>query len=187
MAIQFAGPSLSLPLSSPESAPSTGSTSLNKVQSYFLAERSMRKMLCPCTTSIRLSANDKLVYAPAIAADLEFQLGEEYSCLDWSTSTGTRLCGWHTKALMVLWKASFKHSIIRARLSSTGRRSIRQWNLAKRTKTFGPTVRSSFIHMFNSWRELGPSFAIAGSMYGLSLQGKLSVVRRFVIWVTGLF
>jgi hypothetical protein len=67
-----------LPLSSPGRVLSTGST---KVQSYFLAEIAMRRMLRRCTTSIRLSADGKLVYAPVDAADLEFQLDEWYSYL----------------------------------------------------------------------------------------------------------
>jgi hypothetical protein len=57
---------------------STGST---KVQSYFLAEIAMRRMLRRCTTSIRLSADGKLVYAPVDTADIEFQLDEWYSYL----------------------------------------------------------------------------------------------------------
>ena len=70
-----------LPLSSPRNVFSTRSTSLDKVQSYFLAEIAMRRMLRRCTTSIRLSVYGKFVYALAIAADLGFQLDEWYSYL----------------------------------------------------------------------------------------------------------
>jgi hypothetical protein len=51
------------------------------MQSYFLAEIAMRRMLRRCTTSIKFSAYGRLVYVLAIAADLEFQLDEWYSYL----------------------------------------------------------------------------------------------------------
>jgi hypothetical protein len=60
---------------------SAGSSSLDKVQSYFLAEIAMRRMLHRCTTSIRLRGDGKLVYAPVIAAELEYQLDEWYTYL----------------------------------------------------------------------------------------------------------
>jgi alpha-L-fucosidase len=41
----------------------------------------MRRMLHRCTTSIRLRGDGKLVYAPVIAAELEYQLDEWYNYL----------------------------------------------------------------------------------------------------------
>jgi hypothetical protein len=70
-----------LAFSSPGRVLSAGSASLDKVQSYFLAEIAMRRMLHRCTTAIRLRSDGKLVYAPVIAAELEYQLDEWYNYL----------------------------------------------------------------------------------------------------------
>lgn len=66
---------------SPASVPSTASASVNKVQSYFLAEISMRRMLHRCNTAIRRVADGTINYAPAIALELELQLDEWYNYL----------------------------------------------------------------------------------------------------------
>ncbi|KFY42248.1 hypothetical protein V494_02495 [Pseudogymnoascus sp. VKM F-4513 (FW-928)] len=59
----------------------TASTNPNKVQSYFLAEISMRRMLRRCNTAIARGANGTICYAPAIAIELELQLDEWYNYL----------------------------------------------------------------------------------------------------------
>jgi Fungal Zn(2)-Cys(6) binuclear cluster domain/Fungal specific transcription factor domain len=68
---------------SPASTLSTNATiNPDKVQAYFLAEISMRRMLHRCNTAVRRSpATGKLVYAPSIAMELEAQLEEWHSYL----------------------------------------------------------------------------------------------------------
>ncbi|RDL40565.1 Uncharacterized protein BP5553_00544 [Venustampulla echinocandica] len=66
---------------SPASVPSTTSASTDKVQSYFLAETSMRRMLHRCNTAIKRNINGKIIYAPGIALELELQLDEWYNYL----------------------------------------------------------------------------------------------------------
>ncbi|KFX98118.1 hypothetical protein V490_02463 [Pseudogymnoascus sp. VKM F-3557] len=60
---------------------STASANPNKVQSYFLAEISMRRMLRRCNTAIAQGANGTIYYAPGIAIELELQLDEWYNYL----------------------------------------------------------------------------------------------------------
>ena len=55
--------------------------STDKTQSYFLAEISMRRMLHRCNTAIRRTSRGEIVYAPAIALELELQLDQWYSYL----------------------------------------------------------------------------------------------------------
>lgn len=57
------------------------SASTDKVQSYFLAEISMRRMLHRCNTAIRRTSEGQVVYAPGIALELESQLNEWYNYL----------------------------------------------------------------------------------------------------------
>ncbi|OBT56943.1 hypothetical protein VE04_03201 [Pseudogymnoascus sp. 24MN13] len=66
---------------SPSSVSSTASADINKVQSYFLAEISMRRMLRRCNTAIGRGANGTICYAPGIAVELELQLDEWYNYL----------------------------------------------------------------------------------------------------------
>lgn len=66
---------------SPVSIASTQSASTDKVQSYFLAEIAMRRMLHRCNTAIRRTSEGKVVYAPGIALELESQLDEWYNYL----------------------------------------------------------------------------------------------------------
>ncbi|KAL5345680.1 hypothetical protein ACLOAV_009434 [Pseudogymnoascus australis] len=66
---------------SPSSVLSTASADINKVQSYFLAEISMRRMLRRCNTAIGRGANGTICYAPGIAVELELQLDEWYNYL----------------------------------------------------------------------------------------------------------
>lgn len=57
------------------------SASTDKVQSYFLAEIAMRRMLHRCNTAIRKSSDGKISYAPGIAIELEHQLDEWHKFL----------------------------------------------------------------------------------------------------------
>ncbi|KIW91690.1 uncharacterized protein Z519_07658 [Cladophialophora bantiana CBS 173.52] len=66
---------------SPASVVSTSSANTDKVQSYFLAEIVMRRMLHRCNTAIRRTSEGKVVYAPGIALELEMQLEEWYNYL----------------------------------------------------------------------------------------------------------
>ncbi|OBT39065.1 hypothetical protein VE00_10448 [Pseudogymnoascus sp. WSF 3629] len=66
---------------SPSSVLSTASANMNKVQSYFLAEISMRRMLRRCNTAIGRDARGTIYYAPGIALELESQLDEWYNYL----------------------------------------------------------------------------------------------------------
>ena len=61
---------------SPASLLSSTSNSTDKVQSYFLAEIAMRRMLHRCNTAIKRTPDGKWVYAPSIALELELQLDE---------------------------------------------------------------------------------------------------------------
>ncbi|KAH8805312.1 putative C6 transcription factor [Xylogone sp. PMI_703] len=69
------------PSTSPGSVLSVGSTSTDTVQSYFLAEIAMRRMLHRCNTAIRRTVTGEYVYAPGIALELEHQLEEWYHYL----------------------------------------------------------------------------------------------------------
>ncbi|KAK4033101.1 hypothetical protein C8A01DRAFT_50263 [Parachaetomium inaequale] len=53
----------------------------NKAQAYFLAEIAVRRMLHRCYTAIRRTPRGEIVYAPAIALELETQLDEWQSFL----------------------------------------------------------------------------------------------------------
>jgi hypothetical protein len=53
----------------------------DKAQAYFLAEIAMRRMLHRCYTAIRRTPRGEIVYAPAIALELETQLDEWQSVL----------------------------------------------------------------------------------------------------------
>lgn len=66
---------------SPASMFSTSSNSTDKVQSYFLAEIAMRRMLHRCNTAIQRTPNGEWIYAPGIALELELQLDEWYNYL----------------------------------------------------------------------------------------------------------
>lgn len=66
--------------SSPETTVSASSTS-DEALSYFVAEIAMRRMLQRCTLSVTPDRNNKLIYAPIIATELEHQLEEWYSYL----------------------------------------------------------------------------------------------------------
>jgi hypothetical protein len=66
---------------SPASLASSSSASTDKIQSYFLAEIAMRRMLHRCNTAIRRTAEGDIVYAPGIALELEAQLDEWYNYL----------------------------------------------------------------------------------------------------------
>jgi len=70
-----------LPLLSPGTTTSSEAIGLDRIQSYYLAEIAMRRMLRRCTASIRPTANGKHVFAPVIAAELELQLDEWYNYL----------------------------------------------------------------------------------------------------------
>ncbi|KAJ6190382.1 hypothetical protein N7519_000403 [Penicillium mononematosum] len=65
---------------SPGSAHSTH-TSVQIMQSYFLAEIAMRRMLHRCNTAVQVTSGGKYVYAPGIALELEHQLEEWYRYL----------------------------------------------------------------------------------------------------------
>ncbi|KAK5051985.1 hypothetical protein LTR84_002789 [Exophiala bonariae] len=65
----------------PSSMVSTTSASTDKVQSYFLAEIAMRRMLHRCNTAIRRTSDGKISYAPGIAVELELQLDEWHKYL----------------------------------------------------------------------------------------------------------
>lgn len=66
---------------SPASAAPLTTATTDKVQSYFLAEIAMRRMLHRCNTAIRRTVEGKIVYAPSIALELELQLDEWYKYL----------------------------------------------------------------------------------------------------------
>ncbi|KIV82020.1 hypothetical protein PV11_04161 [Exophiala sideris] len=66
---------------SPASMQPSPSTGADKVQSYFLAEIAMRRMLHRCNTAIRKTSNGQWLYAPRIAYELELQLEEWYNYL----------------------------------------------------------------------------------------------------------
>ncbi|KAH9218413.1 hypothetical protein DL95DRAFT_385461 [Leptodontidium sp. 2 PMI_412] len=66
---------------SPASVLSVTSLGSDKVQSYFLAEIAMRRMLHRCNTAIRKTEEGNLTYAPSIALELELQLNEWYEYL----------------------------------------------------------------------------------------------------------
>lgn len=66
---------------SPASVMSVVSLGSDKVQSYFLAEIAMRRMLHRCNTAIRRTEAGNLTYAPSIALELELQLNEWYEYL----------------------------------------------------------------------------------------------------------
>ena len=68
---------------SPASTLSTNAIiNTDKVQAYFLAEISMRRMLHRCNTAVRRNpATGRLVYAPGIAMELQAQLEEWHSYL----------------------------------------------------------------------------------------------------------
>jgi hypothetical protein len=51
------------------------------MQSYFLAEIAMRRMLHRCNTAVQVTSGGKYVYAPGIALELEHQLEEWYRYL----------------------------------------------------------------------------------------------------------
>ena len=56
-----------------------GPATSEQVESYYLAEIAMRRMLYRCTTSIRLQQPNKTpTYAPIVAAELVYQLEEWY-------------------------------------------------------------------------------------------------------------
>lgn len=57
------------------------SDATDSVQSYFLAEIAMRRMLNRCNTAIRRTSDGHIVYAPGIATELEGQLESWYSYL----------------------------------------------------------------------------------------------------------
>ncbi|KAF3015170.1 hypothetical protein E8E15_003902 [Penicillium rubens] len=65
---------------SPGSAHSTH-TNVQNMQSYFLAEIAMRRMLHRCNTAVQVTSFGKYVYAPGIALELEHQLEEWYRYL----------------------------------------------------------------------------------------------------------
>ncbi len=74
--------------SSPSSTTSSGTASADgsalvsdKAQAYFLAEIAVRRMLHRCYTAIRRTPRGDIVYAPAIALELETQLDEWQSVL----------------------------------------------------------------------------------------------------------
>lgn len=74
--------SASAEVTSPESAmESPVSDSTDSVQSYFLAEIAMRRMLSRCNTAIRRTTSGQIVYASGIATELESQLESWYSYL----------------------------------------------------------------------------------------------------------
>ncbi|SPQ24261.1 aaeae85e-56e2-494d-863c-fdb28e7020da [Thermothielavioides terrestris] len=58
-----------------------GAHASDRVQAYFLAEIAMRRMLHRCYTAIRRTPHGDIVYAPAIALELETQLDEWQSYL----------------------------------------------------------------------------------------------------------
>lgn len=60
---------------------SATSASTDKVQSYFLAEIAMRRMLHRCNTAIRRTPDGKISYAPGVAIELELQLDEWHKYL----------------------------------------------------------------------------------------------------------
>lgn len=66
---------------SPASTVSVTSLGSDKVQSYFLAEIAMRRMLHRCNTAIRKTDEETVTYAPSIALELELQLDEWYEYL----------------------------------------------------------------------------------------------------------
>ena len=73
---------------SPGSITSSGTASADgsalvsdKAQAYFLAEIAVRRMLHRCYTAIRRTPQGEIVYAPAIALELETQLDEWQSVL----------------------------------------------------------------------------------------------------------
>lgn len=69
------------PTSPAISVQSTASDEPDKVQSYFLAEIAMRRMLNRCNTAIRRDPEGHIVYAPGIAMELELQLENWYTYL----------------------------------------------------------------------------------------------------------
>jgi hypothetical protein len=77
-AVEAGSPSTS---ASPVSLLSSNSNSTDKVQSYFLAEIAIRRMLHRCNTAIKRTPNGEWVYAPSIALELELQLDEWYNYL----------------------------------------------------------------------------------------------------------
>jgi hypothetical protein len=58
------------------------------MQSYFLAEIAMRRMLHRCNTAVQVTSGGKYVYAPGIALELEHQLEEWYRYLPEMNSFG---------------------------------------------------------------------------------------------------
>lgn len=75
------GSPLTTATSPPASILSDENATTDKTQSYFLAEISMRRMLHRCNTAIRRTSRGEIVYAPAIALELELQLNQWYSYL----------------------------------------------------------------------------------------------------------
>ncbi|KAH7141287.1 hypothetical protein B0J13DRAFT_445594 [Dactylonectria estremocensis] len=73
------------PQSATTSSPATiglaDNLSTDRMQSYFLAEISMRRMLHRCNTAISKRNEDEIVYAPNIALELELQVDEWYRYL----------------------------------------------------------------------------------------------------------
>jgi hypothetical protein len=149
----------------------------------------MRRMLHCCTSSVRLSADGKLVYAPVIAPELEFQLDEWYSYLPrlvyFERDEVTRLAHKSTDGALEGFLQT-QYYVCKTSI---------YWPAVYQAIEFGeadedffwPTIRSSFIHTFNSWRAPGLPSTIAGSIRRLSSQGKPSVASRFTIRVTKLF
>lgn len=60
---------------------SANPTGADLTKSYYLAEIAMRRMLHRCNTAIRRTKNGEIVYAPAVASELELQLDEWYGYL----------------------------------------------------------------------------------------------------------
>ncbi|KAH7117297.1 hypothetical protein EDB81DRAFT_818077, partial [Dactylonectria macrodidyma] len=67
--------------SSPATIGSAENVCTDRMQSYFLAEISMRRMLHRCNTAISKTAEGEIVYAPNIAIELELQVDEWYRYL----------------------------------------------------------------------------------------------------------
>lgn len=76
---------------SPASVRLTPGFSTDKVQSYFLAEIAMRRMLHRCNTAIKRDPTGKWIYAPKIAVELERQLDNWYGFLPGSLRFDTHL------------------------------------------------------------------------------------------------
>lgn len=68
-------------ITTPRSMTSTSGPTTDRAESYFLAEIAMRRMLHRCNTAIHKTPEGEIVYAPAIARELELQLDEWYSYL----------------------------------------------------------------------------------------------------------